>query len=568
MSFIRSALGQLLPSAIFILFLAPVGIGLAGTLLPAFGWLPALGLTKISIEPWLAVFNYPGFTTALIRTLLTGLGASLLAVVFAYLILIGLYGTPALKRLERLLSPLLSTPHAAFAIGMGLLIAPSGWFFRLMESVFGVFPFPPSWPTFQDPLGLSLMAVLALKEIPFLLFVALAVLPALKASQTLWLAQTMGHSKHFAWAWLIGPRLYRQIKLPIMAVVVYSLTVVDIALIAGPTIPPTLAVLIVDLFNDPNLTQRTLGAAGAILLFAVIVMVLLLLHYAEHPLKQLRSYQLFLGAKGTLFPWPTRFMGYILGVFVLGLYLLSFLITLAWSVTHRWRYPDLLPESTSFKAMSRVIIDIGEPLGWTLLLGLLSALIATVFAIILLERETNNSSQTRRWSLLVYIPLLIPQVAFLFGFQISLIRAGLDGRFLGLLWSHLIFVFPYVFLTLSEPYRRIDPRYAQQAERLCRSRWRALLLIKWPMLMRPIFYAFAIGFSVSLVQYLPTLFVGAGRFETITTEAVNLATGSDRRMMAGMALMQQLLPLIVFAAATLIPAFHFRHRRAMRTDVS
>ena len=80
--------------------------------------------------------------------------------------------------------------------------------------------------------------------------------------------------------------------------------------------------------------------------------------------------------------------------------------------------------------------------------------------------------------------------------------------------------------------------------------------------------AFATGFAVSIAQYLPTIFVGAGRFATLTTEAVALASGSDRRLMAVMALWQQLLPLIVFALATLIPAYRFRHRRAMSQTAS
>jgi putative thiamine transport system permease protein len=43
-----------------------------------------------------------------------------------------------------------------------------------------------------------------------------------------------------------------------------------------------------------------------------------------------------------------------------------------------------------------------------------------------------------------------------------------------------------------------------------------------------------------------------------------MASGSDRRMMAVMAIWQQSLPLIVFALATLIPILLFRRRRAMR----
>ena len=39
----------------------------------------------------------------------------------------------------------------------------------------------------------------------------------------------------------------------------------------------------------------------------------------------------------------------------------------------------------------------------------------------------------------------------------------------------------------------------------------------------------AVGFAVSAGLYLPTLFAGGGRFVTLTTEAVTLASGGDRR---------------------------------------
>jgi ABC-type uncharacterized transport system, permease component len=43
---------------------------------------------------------------------------------------------------------------------------------------------------------------------------------------------------------VILPILYGQLRLPIYAVLAFSLSVVDMALILGPTTPPTLATLL------------------------------------------------------------------------------------------------------------------------------------------------------------------------------------------------------------------------------------------------------------------------------------------------------------------------------------
>ena len=84
------------------------------------------------------------------------------------------------------------------------------------------------------------------------------------------------------------------------------------------------------------------------------------------------------------------------------------------------------------------------------------------------------------------------------------------------------------------------------------------------MLLRAILISMAVGFAVSVGQYLPTVLIGAGRLETITTEAVALASGGNRRIIGVYAFMQMLLPALGFAVATLVPALIFRNRRAMR----
>ena len=58
-----------------------------------------------------------------------------------------------------------------------------------------------------------------------------------------------------------------------------------------------------------------------------------------------------------------------------------------------------------------------------------------------------------------------------------------------------------------------------------------------------------IGFAVSVAQYLPTVFAGNGLVATLTTEAVTLASGADRRVVGAYATLQALLPMAGFAVA-------------------
>ena len=150
---------------------------------------------------------------------------------------------------------------------------------------------------------------------------------------------------------------------------------------------------------------------------------------------------------------------------------------------------------------------------------------------------------------LVYAPLVLPQIGFLFGVQVMLVMAGLEGKWAGLAWTHFLFVFPYVYLSLSEPWRALDPRFDRTARCLGHGALSVLVTIKMPLLARPVLVALTLGFAVSVAQYLPTLFAGAGRFQTVTTEAVALAAGGDRRVVGVYAALQMLLPALGFAMA-------------------
>jgi putative thiamine transport system permease protein len=84
------------------------------------------------------------------------------------------------------------------------------------------------------------------------------------------------------------------------------------------------------------------------------------------------------------------------------------------------------------------------------------------------------------------------------------------------------------------------------------------------MLFASLLTAFAVGFAVSVGQYLPTLLFGSGRVPTITTEAVALASGGDRRLTASLALLQSLLPFLAFVVAIFVPLAVYRNRRGVR----
>ena len=93
------------------------------------------------------------------------------------------------------------------------------------------------------------------------------------AREHLAVARALGYSRAEAWVKIVLPQIYPQIRLPVYAVIAFSLSVVDVALILGPTNPPTLAVLAVRWFTDADIGFYYQAAAAATLLLALVAVV-------------------------------------------------------------------------------------------------------------------------------------------------------------------------------------------------------------------------------------------------------------------------------------------------------
>src|SRR5690606_32302434 len=129
----------------------------------------------------------------------------------------GWAGTHTFARVRHLLSPLLSVPHAAAAFGLAFLIAPSGMIARLVSPELTGWMRPPDLLIVHDRLGLSMIAGLVVKEVPFLLLVALAALPQLRLTETRRLAASLGYGRIAGFLYLGWPAVYRQIRLAVFA---------------------------------------------------------------------------------------------------------------------------------------------------------------------------------------------------------------------------------------------------------------------------------------------------------------------------------------------------------------
>ena len=318
--------------------------------------------------------------------------------------------------------------------------------------------------------------------------------------------------------------------------------------------------------NDPDITERFRASAGAMLQLGVTAFALLVWFAGERIVRQAGMHAVGRGRRHCADNFLRRLIA-ILTVASSAMVLAGIIVLGIWSVAGYWRFPDALPVSFTLANWTRQAMGLETPLQNTLLIGVAATALAVVLTLACLEQEVRSGkTATNRALVLLYIPLIVPQVSFLFGLNILTLQLGGKAHILQVVLTHVIFVLPYVYLSLADPWRAWDRRYAAIAHGMGHGANRVFWSVRLPMLLTAVLTAAAVGFAVSIGQYLATLLIGGGRVPTITTEALALASGGDRRVIGVYALIQAALPFAGFAAALALPALLYRNRRNMRAN--
>ncbi len=449
-------------------------------------------------------------------------------------------------RLGHLLGPLVAIPHSTIAIGLVFLLAPSGWLMRVVSPTLTGLERPPTWGLVPDPYGLSLILGLVVKETPFLLLLCLSATASIPVMRLLAIGTGLGYGRFASWVFLILPLIYRQIRLPVIAVLVFSLSVVDMALLLAPSLPPPLALLVLNGFHDTNLAARLPASFGAIWQIGIVLIALLLWWTGEHLVGAIFRFCCWRGCRGQSADHLLGFFS-ILAIAPMLIGTLGLVSALIWSFAKGWFFPAALPGSVSWLHWQDIASYLPLVVNSSILASSAAFLSVTV-VFLWLYHGRHLIQRSRLLQAAIYLPLLVPQISFLFGLQIGLSWAGIDGTWPALIYIHMIFILPYTWLVLAPAFQEMDWRHDYVANSLGHSPIRRFFRVHLPLLAMPIGAAVFVGFAVSIALYLPTVFVGGGRIATITVEAVSLAANGSRGPGGVAAMLQILIPLICYWA--------------------
>jgi putative thiamine transport system permease protein len=358
----------------------------------------------VNAEALRELVAHPQFPGALRLSLFTGLASTLLALVAALAIIFAAGGGNLAGRA----GVFLAVPHLSLAIGLAFLLMPTGIVARLLAPLMG-WTTPPQWVATQDPWGLSLIAALVLKETPFLIWAFASLLNRddlrrlFEGQQAV--ARSLGHGASSTFLRILLPQLLPRAMGPLIAVLAYGLTVVDMALVIGPTQPPTLAQLVWTDINDADPAVSARGGAGVIVLGLVVALAVVLSACVVSILKLVR--QRVYGAA----PRAGRDMARLFAALwpaCLAVYAAAVVLMLVQSVAARWPFPNLLPEAVTLKAWSHLAAS-PAPVLTSLTLALACTTIALVATVAWLEWAPRRADRvmTAAAILVLCLPALL-----------------------------------------------------------------------------------------------------------------------------------------------------------------
>ena len=158
-----------------------------------------------------------------------------------------------------------------------------------------------------------------------------------------------------AQSYLAAPQLWPRLAGPLVAVLAYSLTVVDMALVIGPQGPPTLAVLAWQWLLDADAAVNAQGAAAAWLLAGVVAVLAgtlwALRHAAHWRARWTAGSRGRIGTRHTVPGAPLVALAALYGGVMLALAL--------GSLAGAWPFPQLWPRQWGLQAWQSVAAGCG-----------------------------------------------------------------------------------------------------------------------------------------------------------------------------------------------------------------
>lgn len=190
--------------------------------------------------------------------------------------------------------------------------------------------------------------------------------------------------------------------------------------------------------------------------------------------------------------------------------------------TFKW-YAKLLSDS-----------DIMEALGTTLLLAVLSSLIATFIGTIAAIAIMSFKKGMRTMLLgITNIPMLNAEIVTGISLMLLFIFFNIKFGFTTILLAHITFNIPYVILSVMPRIKQLNPSAYEAAMDLGASPFNAFMKVVFPDILPGVFSGLLMAFTMSIDDFIITHFTKGAGVDTLSTKIYSqVRKGIDPKMYA------------------------------------
>lgn len=237
-----------------------------------------------------------------------------------------------------------------------------------------------------------------------------------------------------------------------------------------------------------------------------------------------------------------------LSLLLLGL-LTPFVPLLVWAVAGEWRYPGLVPQRLSTRALGVLADPTQQVLRGLVTSTVIAVTVAVIGALLGLSAGRALGLYSFRGKRIVQFlmlaPVIVPGLAVTLGIQVIFIRYGLADTMPGVVLVHLIPTIPYVTLVMASVYSSYDLSYEEQARVLGAAPLQVFRSVTLPAVLPGLAVAALFAFLISWSEYILTLLVGGGAVRTLPLLLFAYVRSNDTSVAAALSLVIVVPPLLL-----------------------
>lgn len=234
------------------------------------------------------------------------------------------------------------------------------------------------------------------------------------------------------------------------------------------------------------------------------------------------------------------------------------------SVSSGWSWPNVIPDSFSFRAWSYVASESAGT--WAAVsTSLVIAIIVTIINVLLAVPAANALARMKlkgKWLLeaIIYAPIIIPPFVAVMGMHVTFIRLGLTGTITGVVLAHIVPTLPYMVRALSVSYRTLGFQWEEQARMLGAGTVQRFVHVVLPHLLPGIIAGSSLSILISLSQYLITFLVGSGQVMTLPLLLFPFISGGDQAIGSAYTILFAMMAIVLLAVMDGVLKQHYSQK--------